>query len=62
MMRLVLLAVGEQAATGDLAGFAVDQVEENGRLVLRTTDADRLLRHALANGWSLLEAWPEGTR
>lgn len=59
MMRLVLLAVAEHASAGDLAGFAADTLEENGHLVLRTADADRLLRHALANGWSLLEARPE---
>jgi ABC-2 type transport system ATP-binding protein len=61
-MRVVLVAVDGRAAPGDLAGFAADTLAEDGRITLHTTDADGLIGHALANGWSLLEARPEEAR
>jgi len=62
VMRLVLVPADNRAMAGDLAGHAIELTQEQDRLILRTTDADRLLTHALAAGWSLLEARPEDDR
>jgi ABC-2 type transport system ATP-binding protein len=58
IMRITLMPLTGHADVTDLVSFAVTHTTEDGRLTLHTTEADRLLTHALANGWSLLEAGP----
>lgn len=58
VMRVTLVPVTGRAEVTDLVGYAVTHTAEDGRLTLHTTEADRLVSHALANGWSLLEAGP----
>jgi ABC-type multidrug transport system ATPase subunit len=59
MMRITLTPVDQRAAAGELAAYAIDQRADADRVTLRTTDADRLVGYALANGWSLVDARPE---
>lgn len=59
IMRVVLAGGSEP---GELAGHALSLTGDRDRLVVRTADADRLLMHALAVGWSLVEARPEEPR
>jgi ABC-2 type transport system ATP-binding protein len=57
-MRVVLRARRAGLSTTEFDGLAEVESEEPGRVTLRTRDADRLLVHALAGGWSLVEAKP----
>jgi ABC-type Mn2+/Zn2+ transport system ATPase subunit len=62
VLRVVLVAVDGRASPGDLAAHTLTLTGDRERLVVRTADADRLLAHALAVGWSLVEARPEEPR
>lgn len=55
-MRITLQPTRDGVSAAALGGEVL--LEEPGRVVVRTEDADRLLLAALADGWSLIEARP----